>query len=175
LVDFRQRTKRGWLERMARKKVRPYGFNREFSDRLNVLLNRFGATLFDPIQLADLASFALSVGWSIPDELEALARPPKSELPAPKVPLTVVATPAPVVPQEPVEVTTPAPIGQVFSDGSAKKWTPEKLDELRSWRDAHTMPETAAKFGISVQRIRQLLPRKSPKASPFSGVIHRTK
>lgn len=56
-----------------------------------------------------------------------------------------------------------------------KKWTPAKLAELAIFRGAHTMPETAAQYGISEQRIRQLLPSKKPKASPFTGLIHRTK
>lgn len=55
------------------------------------------------------------------------------------------------------------------------KWTPEKLAELASYRAKHTMPETAAKYGISEQRIRNLLPRKKSKANPFSGLIHLTK
>lgn len=56
---------------------------------------------------------------------------------------------------------------------SGKKWVPEKLAELAAYRAAHTMPETAAKFGISEQRIRDLLPSKKPKAKPFAGLIHR--
>lgn len=56
-----------------------------------------------------------------------------------------------------------------------KKWTPEKLAELKTYREAHTMPETAVKFGISEQRIRDLLPSKKPKAKPFAGLIHRMK
>lgn len=56
-----------------------------------------------------------------------------------------------------------------------KKWTPEKLAELAAYRATHTMPETAATFGISKQRIRQLLPRAKQKPSPFPGVIHRSK
>lgn len=54
-----------------------------------------------------------------------------------------------------------------------KKWTPEKLAELKAYREAHTMPETAAKFGISEQRIRGLLPSAKKKAKPFAGLIHR--
>jgi hypothetical protein len=56
-----------------------------------------------------------------------------------------------------------------------KKWTPEKLAELASYRATHTMPDTAEKFHISQSRIRELLPSKKLKASPFPGVIHRAK
>jgi hypothetical protein len=59
--------------------------------------------------------------------------------------------------------------------GDGKKWTPEKLAELAAYRTAHTMPKTASKFGISEQRIRQLLPTKKPKATPFTGLVHHTK
>ncbi len=65
----------------------------------------------------------------------------------------------------------PAPV--VVPTG--KKWTPETLAELKAYRETHTMPETAEKFGISEQRIRKLLPSNKPKAKPFAGLIHRTK
>ena len=58
--------------------------------------------------------------------------------------------------------------------GTGKKWTPEKLATLAAYRAAHTMPETAAYFGISEQLIRRLLPSKKPKAKPFSGLINRS-
>ena len=60
----------------------------------------------------------------------------------------------------------PAPVG-------GKRWTTERLAELKAYREAHTMRETAEKFTITEQRIRQLLPR--PKANPFAGTIHRMK
>ena len=62
---------------------------------------------------------------------------------------------------------TPAPVV------AGKKWTPEKLAELKAYREAHTMPETAERFGISGARIRELLPSEKPKAKPFAGLIHR--
>ena len=69
----------------------------------------------------------------------------------------------------PAQTATPAPVV------AGKKWTPEKLAELKAYREAHTMPETADKFGISEQRIRELLPSQKPKAKPFAGLIHRMK
>lgn len=77
----------------------------------------------------------------------------------------IINTTAPIL-----SPATPAP---VVTGG--KKWTPEKLAELKTYREAHTMPETAVKFGISEQRIRDLLPSKKPKAKPFAGLIHRMK
>jgi hypothetical protein len=85
----------GWKEWLDYK-APPSGFDSTFSDRLSVLLNRFRATQFDTVRLADLASFALSVGWLIPDELKALARPPEPVVPAPVVLETVAPTPSPV-------------------------------------------------------------------------------
>ena len=59
------------------------------------------------------------------------------------------------------------------SNAQKKKWTPEKLAELEAYRAAHTMPETAQKFGISEQRIRVLLPRDKPKSNGYSAFTHR--
>ena len=44
-----------------------------------------------------------------------------------------------------------------------KRWTPEMLAQLSAFRDKHTMRETSAKFGISQQRIRALLPSSKAK------------
>jgi hypothetical protein len=43
-----------------------------------------------------------------------------------------------------------------------KKWTPEKLAELRDYRDKHSTNAAAKKFGISDGRVRQLLPTEKP-------------
>lgn len=56
-----------------------------------------------------------------------------------------------------------------------KKWTPEKLGEIEQYRKKHTMAQTAQNFGISQQRIRQLLPTKKLKATPFAGLGGRKK
>ena len=70
------------------------------------------------------------------------------------------------------DATTLSPVPVV---AGGKKWTLEKLAELTAYRDTHTMPETASKFGISEQRIRQLLPSGKTKAELFAGLIHRMK
>ncbi|MEI6181199.1 MAG: helix-turn-helix domain-containing protein [Chloroflexales bacterium] len=61
------------------------------------------------------------------------------------------------------------------SGGSMKKWTSEKLAELAAYRRGHTMPKTAAKFGITEQRIRQLLPAEKPISKGYSAFTHRSK
>lgn len=68
------------------------------------------------------------------------------------------------------ETATPAPVV-----AGGKKWTDEKLADLKAYRETHTMPETAEHFEISVQRIRDLLPSKKPKAKPFAVLINRAK
>ena len=77
---------------------------------------------------------------------------------------TKAAPPAPIV----ADSASNAP-------GKGKVWTPEKLAELKAYRAAHTMPETATKFGISEQRIRQLLPSNKPKQKGYSAFTHRMK
>ncbi len=80
--------------------------------------------------------------------------------------------------------TPHAPVGQAPATEAAqvapvsepgKRWTPENLAKLKAYREAHTMPETAAEFGITEQRIRQLLPSKKPRPTPFAGLVHRMK
>lgn len=95
------------------------------------------------VVLYDFAVWAHAMKWEVPE------------------PLQIPPTPAPVT-------TTPA---LVVADG--KKWTPEKLAELKAYREANTMKATAEKFGITEQRIRQLLPRDEPKTKTFAGMIHR--
>ena len=71
---------------------------------------------------------------------------------------------------------TPAPVAaDSASNAPAKKWTAEKLAELKAYRAAHTMPETAKKFGITEQRIRHLLPSDKPKSKGYSAFTHHTK
>jgi len=68
----------------------------------------------------------------------------------------------------PAQAAKPAPM-------AGKKWTTDKLAELRAYRDKHTMPETADKFGITEQRIRALLPSNKPQKKPYSVFTHRIK
>lgn len=77
---------------------------------------------------------------------------------------TKAAPPAPIV----ADSASNAP-------GNGKVWTPEKLAELKAYRATHTMPETATKFGISEQRIRQLLPSNKPKKKGYSAFTHHMK
>lgn len=58
---------------------------------------------------------------------------------------------------------------------SGKKWIPEKVAELRAYREVHTESETAKQFGISGARIRQLLPTGKPQKKPYSVFTHHKK
>lgn len=73
------------------------------------------------------------------------------------------------------QAAPPAPVADSASNAPTKKWTPEKLAELKAFRASHTMPETAKKFGISEQRIRELLPSNKPKSKGYSAFTHRPK
>lgn len=121
------------------------------------------------LPLAYIAGHALNRGVVMIDDLRAFAA-------GLGLSVTVGATEQGAPAQRPAE---PAPVATESAcnmPGNGKKWTPEKKSELQAYRENHTMPETAAKFGISEQRIRQLLPRANPKnASPFPGVIYRTR
>lgn len=46
--------------------------------------------------------------------------------------------------------------------GSGKVWTSEKLAEMAAYRKQHRTKKTAEHYGISPQRVRQLLPSKKP-------------
>lgn len=63
-------------------------------------------------------------------------------------------TPAPPV------VAVGAPGGVETAPG--KKWTPEKLTELKSYRDKNGTKKTAEHFGISEQLVRKKLPSEKP-------------
>jgi hypothetical protein len=47
-------------------------------------------------------------------------------------------------------------------DEERKRWTPDKLAELRAFRDEHGTKAAAKKFGISASRVRQLLQKEPP-------------
>ena len=100
------------------------------------------------VSLREFAAWGQSVEFEMPPELVAMAVPTR------------------------IMQATGKPVTDL---GTEKKWTPDKLADLTTYRNDHTMPETAKKFGITEQRIRQLLPSKKPKAQPFTGLGNRIK
>lgn len=98
-------------------------------------------------------------------ELEAK----KNQAPAPQA---ITPSPAPE-PQTLPLVAASAPGGMESATG--KKWTPEKLAELKSYREKHGTKKAAEHFGISEQRIRGLLPSEKPQPKGYSAFTHRPK
>lgn len=56
---------------------------------------------------------------------------------------------------------------QGLQPGTAKRWSDEVKHELAEYREKHGTKKTAEHFGISEQRVRQLLPRDKPKKASF--------
>lgn len=86
-------------------------------------------------------------------------------------------------PLEPVESdsTPAAPPAPVVADsasnapGNGKVWTPEKLAEVKAYREKYGTKKTAEHYQVTEQRIRQLLPGEKPKAKGYSAFTHHTK
>lgn len=62
---------------------------------------------------------------------------------------------------------------QQDAPASNKVWTDEKKAEMSVYREKYGTKKTAEQFEISEQRVRQLLPRGKPSATPFSGLGNR--
>ena len=83
-----------------------------------------------------------------------------------------IAVTAEVHPLQPQSQVTDPPVNH---NGNNKKWTDEKLEELRAYRANHKMSETSAHFGISEQRIREIDPRPKQKITGYNAFTHRPK
>lgn len=57
----------------------------------------------------------------------------------------------------------------------AKKWTPERLEELRAYREAHGTKKAAEWAKVSGARVRELLPSDKPAKKGYSAFTHRSK
>lgn len=62
---------------------------------------------------------------------------------------------------------------QVLQPGTQKRWTDEGKQELADYREKHGTKKAAEYFGISAQRIRQLLPGEKAKRASFFPVLKR--
>ena len=71
------------------------------------------------------------------------------------------------------------PQAATVKPGINKKWTPEFTNEVRVYRTSYTEAQTAEKYGVSGSLIRRKLAATTPasksKATPFSGLVHRSK
>ncbi len=59
--------------------------------------------------------------------------------------------------------------------GTPKKWTGERLEELRAFRDQHGTKKAAHHFGVTGARVRQLLPTGKSAPKGHSVFTHRPK
>lgn len=57
--------------------------------------------------------------------------------------------------------------------GQVKRWTPEALESLRQFRAKYGTKAAAAKFSISEQRVRELLPNDKATTKGFSAFNQR--
>lgn len=56
-----------------------------------------------------------------------------------------------------------------------KRWTPEKLAELKAYRALHGTKKAADYYGITDARVRQILPSEKPQPKGYSAFTHRSK
>lgn len=70
-------------------------------------------------------------------------------------------------------LTSPLPVVQ--SPNNGKRWTSEALAELADYRSTHSTKDAATHFGISMARVRQLLPSEKPKPKGYSAFNHHSK
>jgi len=66
-------------------------------------------------------------------------------------------------------------VGASSSTSSVKFWTPEKLTEAKDRREKYGTKETAKYYGVTVQRIRRLLPSDKANSTGYSAFTHRPK
>lgn len=80
---------------------------------------------------------------------------------------------------QPQAATSPAPVPQAAPietvGASGKRWTPEKIAELKSYRDKHGTKKAAEYFAISEQLIRRKLPNEKPQPKGYSAFTHHIK
>ena len=79
---------------------------------------------------------------------------------APAAPATDTAAPAPVV-------------ADSASTVPGKVWTPEKLAEVKAYREKYGTKKAAAHYQVSESRIRKLLPGDKPKQKGYSAFMRR--
>ncbi|KQP35857.1 hypothetical protein [Pseudorhodoferax sp. Leaf274] len=64
----------------------------------------------------------------------------------------------------------PGQEAQPATTGTTKRWTEDGLAALKAYRAEHGTKETAKHFGITEQRVRELLPQDKKSAGLFAGL-----
>lgn len=80
--------------------------------------------------------------------------------------------PPPRRPELAPPTAAPAIVG---STADAKRWTPDRLEELRAYRAEHGTKKTAEWAGVSPARVRALLPGGKPQPKGYSAFNPRVK
>ncbi|MDP3520689.1 MAG: hypothetical protein Q8S02_08710 [Hydrogenophaga sp.] len=112
-----------------------------------------GATFRGGIEASEAKELVEATGYKWPDELETAAQSQDGDN-------RISATnPAPPVTAE--SVSSPP--------GQGKVWTPERLSEMKAYRERHGTKKTAEFYKVSAQRVRELLPSDKPKAKGYSA------
>jgi hypothetical protein len=82
---------------------------------------------------------------------------------------SAMLAPEPTAQAEPAKNPEPPPLT------TGKRWTPGKLENLRTYRKVHGTKLAAEYFQISPARVRELLPSDTPQPRGFSVYTHRPK
>lgn len=75
----------------------------------------------------------------------------------------------------PVDSTSVVDVNGKSRPSGGKRWTPQKLAELKAYRESNGTKKAAEHFGISQARIRHLLPGDKPKEKGYSAFTYRSK
>ena len=147
-------TRLGWFDAAS-----TLAYERAHAARLRLLkrAGEAGALTF-PARPAEVIAWAMAKGM---------------RLPAPLVPLGAVVRAGRWTDEATKageSLTKPVP-GEV----AGTRWTPERLEELRAYRDAHGTTKAAAWAKVSASRVRALLPSGKPAKKGYSAFTHRLK
>ena len=142
------------------KPTEPIGFARTYQ-RLRALMERAEALTGPRIKPMAVVEWARNTNAAdVPTPLTRLAQPTGQP--------STGASPPYGVDGLPVQAAAPAETSAVQSGMTPKKWTPELVAELAAHRKAHGTKAAAAHFGVSAQRIRELLPKPKPAKAAYS-------
>ncbi|SEQ33483.1 hypothetical protein [Giesbergeria anulus] len=88
-----------------------------------------------------------------------------------------LSTPAPNELAQLLALAAPAGVADesMLPASAQKRWTPQARAELAAYRQEHGTKKAALHFGVTEQRIRQLLPSKEPRPKGYSAFNQRTK
>jgi len=98
------------------------------------------------------------------------------EAPARQIPALEGVEPLAAEPQAETPGAAPVVVESASNAPSnGKVWTPERLAEVRAYREKHGTKKTAEHFNVSTSLIRQKLPSEKPKPKGYSAFTHRIK